>query len=51
MGKVTIIVEDKNKSTSELELSIHRFLDKEDYDLGYYISHDADIFVVPSDEE
>ena len=51
MGKVTIIIEDKNKTTKELESNMHRFLDSNIYNLSYYISDEAKTFVVPSDEE
>lgn len=58
MGKVTIIVQDPNYSSSEMEKLIHEQLDKSSRSHGdYYIMpyncehNDTQVFVVPDDEE
>ena len=48
MGKVTIIVETQNITSSELERQINNDLGLKEL---YALDEDIEIFVVPSDEE
>lgn len=48
MGKITIIIESKSTSNSELESIGHSILECED--TKFYLPEDAEVFVVPADD-
>lgn len=53
MGKVTIIVQTPNLSSSEIEQRCHKYFDMSEPILDTHNEYieDVDVFIVPADEE